>query len=136
VLHPWQTDTFDPSAAVLVSRIQSGERLTWLYLGATVYLVDGERWVAVNGYDYCQQGPKTLVYPLPESYGVEDIPAVQAFERALSREARTIAPPKAEAPPQPIAPPALAPPRLQPRKPPKGRPIVPDGAVPLPGLFD
>jgi hypothetical protein len=42
MLHPLQTDTFDPSSPDLIYRVQSGERLTWLYLGATVYRVDGE----------------------------------------------------------------------------------------------
>lgn len=132
--HPFQTGTFDPSSEKLIYRVQSGERLTWLYLGATVYLVDGERWVAVSGYDYCRQGPKTLVYPLPESYGVEDIPAVQAFERVLSREARAVSSVEVEAPRPPPEPNPLPARRSQPRRSPKHRPPMLEGAVPLPGL--
>ncbi len=42
---PFQTDTFDPSDAQLLQQVQAGDRRTWLYLGATVYVVNGQRWV-------------------------------------------------------------------------------------------
>lgn len=133
---PFQTDTFDPSDAQLLQLVQAGERLTWLYLGATVYLVDIERWVVVGGYDYRPQGPCSLAYPLPFSYGVDDIPAVKSFEEVLRSEFNRLAaldPMPALETIQAPAPEVRAPVAQHPR-PPKGRPITLAGAVPLPGL--
>ena len=55
--HPFQTETFDPSDPQILQRVQAGERLTWLYLGATVYRMESQRWMVVDGYDYRPQGP-------------------------------------------------------------------------------
>ncbi len=134
--HPFQTETFDPSDPQILQRVQAGERLTWLYLGATVYLMDSQRWVVVDGYDYRPQGPCSFAYPLPASYGAEDIPAVRSFEEVLRLEFHTL-----EAfDPMPALEPILAPapevraPVAQQPSPPKERPITPAGALPLPGL--
>ena len=66
---PFRTDTFDASNAKLIQlqRVQSGERVTWLYLCATVYQMNSERWLIVSGYDHSPSGPTHLAYPLPES---------------------------------------------------------------------
>ena len=133
---PFQTETFDPSDAQLLQRVQAGERLTWLYLGATVYVVDDQRWVVVDGYDYRPQGPCNLVYPLPASYGADDIPAVKSFEKVLRLEFNTLAaldPMPALEPAQASSPPVRTP-VPQPGRPTSGRPITLAGAVPLPGL--
>lgn len=134
---PFQTPSFDPSAPDLIQHVHAGQRLTDLYLGATAYLMGGKRWVSVNGYDYSPQGPKTLVYPLPESYGAEVIPAVQAFEKVLVHESvvlRVITPRLELAGPQPSSPIPLAPDHLRHRTQPRPRPVSLAGAVPLPGL--
>ena len=134
-MHPFQTEAFDPGAPDLIQRVQAGQRLTDLYLGATAYLVAGERWVIVSGWDYSPTGPTWLAYPLPESYGVEVIPAVQAFERALGREAAALRKMEPE-PTPPAAEPLSAPVVVKARKLPKGRPVALAGAVPLPGFED
>lgn len=134
---PFQTDTFDPSSLDLIQRVQSGERLTGLYLGATAYQVDGDRWVIVSGHDYLPNGPTWLAYPLPESYGLEVIAAVRAFELVLRHEAamlRRSTRAQAPAPHPPAAPPAPVLHHSRPRRPPMGPPTALGGAVPLPGL--
>ena len=134
--HPFQTETFDPSDPEILQRVQAGERLTWLYLGATVYRMDSQRWVVVDGYDYRPQGPCSLAYPLPASCGANDISAVKSFEDTLRLEFSTMGAPDPMPAQEPLPPPAPATrsPITQPQRSPKGRSMTLATAVPLPSL--
>lgn len=80
---PFQTDSFDPGDPELIQRVGRGERLTWLYLGATAYRVAGERWLIMSA-DGC--GATWLAYPLPEAYGEAPEGAMTAFLNAWRPE--------------------------------------------------
>ena len=88
MIHPFQTDIFDPGEPALVNRVYEGRRLhEGFRIGATAYEVDGGRWVYLH-HPYCHPLPYTfpkgffhsLVYPMPESYGADPFDAMNAFE--------------------------------------------------------
>lgn len=131
---PFQTETFTPDDPALLQRVQGGQRLTHLYLGATVYLVDGVRWIVVGNGGFKESRGPWLAYPLPESYGLEHVEAIKLFESVWRMAAEKIRPAVDRYEPVQAAPPPPPPPKVAPRKLPKGRVIALAGAVPLPGL--
>ena len=130
---PFQTETFSPDDPAILQRVQGGERVTGLYLGATAYLVNGVRWIIVGNGGFKSRGP-WLAYPLPEAYGEDHIPAVKAFESVWRMAAERIIPAVDRVVPVPVAPPPQPVPKAPLRKLPKGRVVALAGAVPLPGL--
>jgi len=144
MLHPFQTDTFDPGDPELHKRVWAGQQAhEGFHIGSTAYLVDGERWIYLHGaypypchYKFDTPFHRHLAYPLPDSYGECPHLAMNAFEAHWDTERRRLwaLEPMPEPPPPPPVAPATAPIRSQPRRPPKGRPVALAGAVPLPGL--
>lgn len=129
---PYQAESFNPGDQARLTQIQNkGERLTGLLLGATVYLVDGERWVII-GSSGLRDAPPWLAYPLPCSYGEDPIEAAWAFRKVWDSEARDMrqSQPSEIQPAEPY--PML---NLKKKKPAKPRRPLPLG-TPLPGLED
>ncbi len=144
MLHPFQTDTFDPGSPDLLKVIYQGRKLhEGFRIGATAFEVDGARWILLHQpYPHPNRYPMpagffhSLAYPMPEVYGDDPFKAMKAFEDHWNAERRRLweLEPMPEPPPLPPSAPAAAPNRSQPRRPPKGRPVALAGAVPLPGL--
>ena len=88
---PFQTDTFSPDDPLHLKRVRVGQRLADLYLGATAYLVDGERGVVVGDGGLSPRGP-WLAYPLPESYGEGRVEAIRSFEAVWAQASEWIRP--------------------------------------------
>jgi hypothetical protein len=142
--HPFQTDTFDPGDPALVTRVYKAKRLhDGFRIGGTAYELDGARWIHLHN-PYCHPLPYTftngffhsLVYPMPESYGVDPYEAMNAFERHWNAERVrlwALEPPPPAPEPLPMPPPPC-PALPRPRKAPKGRLVALAGAVPIPGL--
>ena len=94
MLHPFQTDTFDPGDPALVQRIERGKRLhEGFHTGASVYEVDGAvRWILMHDpipsrcYVFEGKFHRLLTYPMPEPYGEEPHKAMNAFERDWNEE--------------------------------------------------
>ena len=148
MLHPWQTDTFDPSDPDLIKRVCAGRILhEGFHIGSNAHEVDGVRWIHLH-QNYprpCRYRFQTpfmghLAYPLPESYGECPHLAMNALEKAWNAERLRLW--GLEAPPEPLPEPpphsrALAPPPVPklPRRSPMDLHIAAQaGAVPLPGL--
>lgn len=144
MLHPWQTDTFDPSDPELIKRVCAGRKLhEGFHIGSNAHEVDGERWIHFHQnypyprrYTFATPFQGHLAYPLPAIYGEDPHLAMNAFTSAWNAERLRVwalepMPPEPEPPP---APPAPCPPASLLKKAPKGRPVSLSGAVPLPGL--
>jgi len=146
MLHPFQTDTFDPGDPELLKRVRAGlPAHEGFHIGSAAYLVGGERWIYFHQtypypclYQFDSKSQRILAYPLPESYGDCPHRAMSAFEKAWNAERLrlwALEPlPEPEPPAPPPSAPVGAPSHSQPRRPPKGRPVALAGAVPLPGL--
>jgi hypothetical protein len=150
MLHPWQTDTFDPGDPELIKRVHAGRRLhVGFHIGSNAHEVDGERWIHLHQnypypclYTFASRFEGRLAYPLPESYGECPHLAMNAFVSAWNAERLRLwalePPPEPEpaSPPQPIAAGPLSrskPPRKSPSQDYRDR-LALSGAVPLPGL--
>lgn len=148
MLHPWQTDTFDPSDPELIKRVCGGRILhEGFHIGSNAHEVDGVPWVHLHQnypypcpYTFATRFEGSLAYPLPESYGECPHRAMNALVDAWNAERLRLC--ALEAPPEPIPEPqphprALTPPPVPkpPRRSPRDLHIVAlAGAVPLPGL--
>jgi len=127
---PFQTESFNPGDQARLTQIQNqGERLTGLLLGATVYLVDGERWVII-GSGGLRDAPTWLAYPLPGAFGEDPVEAAWAFRKVWDVKAEEIR----RLQPAEIQPAEAFPtPNQKNKKPAKPRRPLPLG-TPLPGL--
>jgi len=144
MIHPFQTDTFDPGDPDLIKQVCAGRKLhEGFHIGSNAHEVNGVRWIHLHmNYPhpccYVFETPfcRSLAYPLPESYGECPHLAMNAFEAHWQIERRRLwaLEPIPAAPEPPPAPPPACPPVPKPKKAPKGRPVALAGAVPLPGL--
>jgi hypothetical protein len=149
MLHPWQTDTFDPGAPALLDRVQAGQRLNVGFrIGGSAWKVDGERWMLLH-HPYPHPLPyampksffMNLAYPMPPGYGEDHFAAMNALEAHWNEERRrlwALEPPQEPEPePLPNAKMATAQKRPRPhsrRSPREHHDAIHAGAVPLPGL--
>lgn len=146
MLHPFQTDTFDPGDPELHKRVRAGQPAhVGFHIGSTAYLVDGERWIYFHQtypypcrYEFASKSQRTLAYPLPESFGEDPHLAMNVFVKAWNAERLRLWALEPLPEPEPPAPPPTAPivaaSHSQPRRLPRGRAVGLAGAVPLPGL--
>lgn len=148
MLHPWQTDTFDPGDPELIKRVCAGRKVhEGFHIGSNAHEVDGVRWVHLHQnypypcpYTFATRFEGCLAYPLPDSYGDNPHLAMNAFEAEWNAERLRLwalePPPEPEPEPPPI--PRQAPPpkrKIRPRVPPRDEYRASlAGAVPLPGL--
>ena len=146
MLHPFQSDTFDPGDPAQIQRTELGARChEGFHIGASAYLVDGQRWILLHSpypypcyYQFATKFHRVLTYPMPDSYGKEPHKAMCAFEDHWNVERRRLwtLEPMPEPPPlPPSSRPVVHQRQRQPRRSARDQYTAAlAGAVPLPGL--